>query len=132
MAKILVAGLNPAWQKILEFGKLVVGEVNRAQSLVQLGSGKGMNAAKVLRRLGHEVHLLQVLGGSNGQRCLVACQSLDIRSVHAWTEEETRQCLTLVDLDAGDVHRNHRAFRNRDGGSGRCADGRIVSGSGRL
>lgn len=101
MAKVLVVGLNPAWQKILEFQALRPGEVNRAETLVQLASGKGMNAAKVLRRLGHEVHLLQILGGSNGQRCLVACQALDIRSSHAWIEEETRQCMTLVDLDVG-------------------------------
>lgn len=101
MAKILVVGLNPAWQKILEFDALQPGEVNRARNLVQLASGKGMNAAKVLRRLGHEVHLLQVLGGSNGQRCLVACQALGIQSLHAWVEEETRQCLTLVDSGAG-------------------------------
>lgn len=101
MAKILVVGLNPAWQKILEFKALRPGEVNRAETLVQLASGKGMNAAKVLRRLGHEVHLLQILGGSNGQRCLVACQALDIRSAHAWIEEETRECLTLVDLAGG-------------------------------
>lgn len=94
-------GVNPAWQKILEFERFQPGEVNRAKNLVQLASGKGMNAAKVLRRLGHEVHLLQVLGGANGQRCLVACQSLDIRSVHAWVEQETRECVTLVDLGGG-------------------------------
>src|SRR5690349_17835553 len=99
MAKILVAGLNPAWQKLLEFPKLELGEGNRARSMLQLGSGKGMNAAKVLRRMGHEVDLLQVLGGPNGQRCLAACQGLGIRSVHAWTEEETRLCTTLVELD---------------------------------
>ena len=87
MAPILVVGLNPAWQKILEFEVLEPGEVNRARSLVQLASGKGMNAAKVLRRLGHEVHLLQVLGGSNGQRCLEGCMSLGIRSLHAWVDE---------------------------------------------
>lgn len=101
MAKILVVGLNPAWQKILEFEWLRTGEVNRARNLVQLASGKGMNAAKVLRRLGHEVHLLQALGGSNGQRCMVACQALGIQSLHAWVEEETRQCLTLVDYGSG-------------------------------
>lgn len=97
MARVLVAGLNPAWQKILEFDAFAPGEVNRAASLVQLASGKGMNAAKVLRRLGHEVHLLQVLGGANGQRCLVACQALGLHSLHAWIEEETRTCATLVD-----------------------------------
>jgi fructose-1-phosphate kinase PfkB-like protein len=103
MAQVLVVGLNPAWQKIMEFGRLHPGEVNRAESLVQLASGKGMNAAKVLRRLGHTVSLLQVLGGSNGQRCLVACQALDIKSLHAWAEEETRQCQTLVDLERGEA-----------------------------
>lgn len=101
MARVLVVGLNPAWQKILEFGAFLPGEVNRATALIQLASGKGMNAAKVLRRLGHEVHLLQVLGGANGQRCLVACQALGLHSWHAWTEEETRTCTTLVDLGAG-------------------------------
>lgn len=94
-------GINPAWQKILEFEGFHPSEVNRARSLVQLASGKGMNAAKVLRRFGHEVHLLQVLGGANGQRCLVACQALDIRSIHAWVEQETRECITLVDLADG-------------------------------
>ena len=103
MSKVLVAGLNPAWQKILEFKGLRTGGVNRAETLVQLASGKGMNSAKVLRRLGHEVHLLQILGGSNGQRCLVAYQALDIKSVHASIEEETRECLTLVDLESGAV-----------------------------
>src|SRR5688572_2737004 len=101
MARILVAGLNPAWQKILEFGAFAPGEVNRATSLIQMGSGKGMNAAKVLRRLGHEVHLLQVLGGANGQRCLVASQALGLRSLHVWIEEETRTCVTLVDRARG-------------------------------
>jgi fructose-1-phosphate kinase PfkB-like protein len=101
MSRILVVGVNPAWQKILEFDSFRTGEVNRARNLVQLASGKGMNAAKVLRRLGHEVHLLQLLGGANGQRCLVACQALDIRSIHVWVEQETRECMTLVDLDCG-------------------------------
>jgi fructose-1-phosphate kinase PfkB-like protein len=68
-----------------------------------MASGKGINSAKVLRRLGHEVHLLQVLGGSNGQRCLVACQALDIRSVHAWLEQETRECHTLLDKSQGNA-----------------------------
>src|SRR5688500_8092018 len=81
MAKVRRAGLNPAWQKILEFDAFAPGEVNRATALVQLASGKGLNAAKVLSRLGHEVHLLQVLGGSNGQRCLVACQALGLHSL---------------------------------------------------
>ncbi|MDB5106216.1 MAG: hypothetical protein JWP91_3905 [Fibrobacteres bacterium] len=96
MAKILVVGLNPAWQKVLEFADFTLGEVNRAKNLSSLASGKGINAAKVLRRLGHEVWVLQILGGENGKLCLEACEDLGIRSLYSWVETETRQCLTLL------------------------------------
>jgi tagatose 6-phosphate kinase len=97
MAKILVVGLNPAWQSILEFGHFKQGEVNRASAVKHLASGKGLNTAKVLCRLGHEVWLLQILGGNYGNRCLEACQALGIKSLVAWVEVETRHCLTLLD-----------------------------------
>lgn len=97
MSKVLVVGLNPAWQKVLEFPALRLGEVNRARAGQSLASGKGFNTAKVLSRLGHEVWLLQVLGGANGRRCLEACEALGIRSVAAWVDEETRECLTLLE-----------------------------------
>lgn len=96
MAKILVVGLNPAWQKILEFPDFRMGEVNRAVSSTAMASGKGFNAAKVLRRLGHDVRLLQILGGGNGRRCLEACENAGIVSLHAWVEAETRECITLL------------------------------------
>jgi fructose-1-phosphate kinase PfkB-like protein len=96
MSKILVVGLNPAWQKVLEFADFRPGEVNRVKTVSTLASGKGINAAKVLRRLGHEVWLLQILGGENGKRCLESCEELGIRSLYAWVETETRQCLTLL------------------------------------
>ena len=66
------------------------------KSVSSLASGKGINAAKVLRRLGHEVWLLQILGGENGKRCLEGCEELGIRSLYAWVDSETRQCLTLL------------------------------------
>lgn len=97
MAKLLVVGPNPAWQKVLVFGALKPGEVNRASQSLSLASGKGINAAKVLRRLGHEVDLLQIVGGPNGKRCLDACAELGIRSLHVEVPEETRQCITLAD-----------------------------------
>ena len=97
MARILVVGPNPAWQKVLILGALKPGEVNRASQALSLASGKGINTAKVLRRLGHEVDLLQIVGGSNGRRCLEACERLGIRSLHLETPAETRQCITLAD-----------------------------------
>ncbi len=100
MAKILVAGLNPAWQTVLGFSDFLPGEVNRAQSRTTLASGKGFNAGKVLKRLGHDVSLLQVLGGDNGRKCLAGCEALGLRSLHAWVETETRQCITLLHREA--------------------------------
>lgn len=96
MSKILVVGLNPAWQKVLEFRDFRMGEVNRAHTATALASGKGFNAAKVLRRLGHDVGLLQILGGVNGHRCLEACEAMGIASLHAWVDAETRECITLL------------------------------------
>jgi fructose-1-phosphate kinase PfkB-like protein len=87
MARIMVVGLNPAWQKILEFDSLLTGRVNRARRLTELGSGKGLNTAWVMRHLGHEVWLLQVLGRTNG----LACE----------TGQETRICITLIDHAGG-------------------------------
>jgi fructose-1-phosphate kinase PfkB-like protein len=104
MAKILVVGLNPAWQTVLGFGDFRLGEVNRAQSATTLASGKGFNTGRVLRRLGHEVTLLQILGGGNGRLCLADCEALGMRSLHAWVEMETRACITLL----------HRERQGRD------------------
>jgi fructose-1-phosphate kinase PfkB-like protein len=99
MAEILVVGLNPAWQTILGFRDFHPGEVNRAHSAESLASGKGINAAKVLARLGHRVTVLQILGGDSGRKCLEGCEALGIRSLQAWVKTETRRCLTLLHRD---------------------------------
>jgi fructose-1-phosphate kinase PfkB-like protein len=97
MAKILVAGPNPAWQKVMVFGEFRPGQVNRASQSLSMASGKGINAAKVLRRLGHEVTVLQIVGGINGKRVLEACGRLGLASLHVEVPEETRLCVTLAD-----------------------------------
>lgn len=97
MARILVVGPNPAWQKVFVFGEFRPGQVNRASQSLTLASGKGINAAKVLKRLGHEVSVLQIVGGINGRRVLDACGRLGIGSLHVEVPEETRMCVTLAD-----------------------------------
>lgn len=98
--KILVIGLNPAWQQIFTVPGLRTGEVNRATGFVELASGKGMNVAKILAARGHEVTLVQVLAGEHGRRILDECARRGIRSVHVFTPGETRVCATLLH-DAG-------------------------------
>jgi len=103
MARILVCGLNPAWQTVLTLPYWTPGAVIRATDSHTLASGKGMNAARVLSRLGHDVVLVQCLAGERGRQCLAACEKAGIRSIHAWGEGETRQCLTLRDDATGVV-----------------------------
>ena len=103
MSRILVTGLNPAWQKILEFETLAEGKVNRASSCLELGSGKGLNAAIVLARLGHEVSLLQVVGGINGRRIEDYCLQSGIKPLGVVVQRETRVCSTLIDRGSGKV-----------------------------
>jgi 1-phosphofructokinase len=101
MARILVVGLNPAWQKMLRFEHLQSGGVNRARAMQTCASGKGINMARVLISKGHEVLLLQILGGANGESVLAACEKLKISSLHARVEQETRCCTTLMETGAG-------------------------------
>ena len=64
-----------------------------------MASGKGINTAKALVRLGHEVTLLQILAGENGKRCQEDCVKWGIRTLNVWVEGETRCCTTLLDSD---------------------------------
>ncbi|MBF0431065.1 MAG: hypothetical protein HQK83_07290 [Fibrobacteria bacterium] len=96
MSRVLVVGLNPAWQKTLNFTSLQKGQVNRAESLHFCASGKGMNTAKVLSCFKHQVSLLQIVGGDNGRRVVQACSQYGINSIHLEVPGETRVCNTLI------------------------------------
>ncbi len=96
MAKILVVGLNPAWQRVLSLPSLRPGAVNRARATQSLASGKGLNAAKILSRMGHDVSVLQILAGEYGRHCMEACGAWKLRSLHVRTQGETRECVTLL------------------------------------
>ena len=101
MAKILATGLNPAWQRVLTLPTLQPGAVNRVHVAGLLASGKGINAAKVLARMGHEVSLLQILAGENGRRCQEACGKWNIHSLHVRAHGEMRTCTTLLSESDG-------------------------------
>src|SRR5690606_1794147 len=95
-ARLLVIGLNPAWQQVFVMPSLRPGDVNRATRYLELASGKGMNVARALARQGHDVSLLQVLAGARGRLVAEACATHGIRSLHAWAIGETRVCTTLL------------------------------------
>ena len=104
MKKIIAAGFNPARQKVISFGKLVPGHVNRAASLEEFPSGKGINFCRAAICYGKaHPHLIQFCGGNNGLFVdeQIRREGMDFYSVR--TVAETRCCDTCIDLATGEV-----------------------------
>lgn len=65
MARILTLTLNPALDLAIRLGPIRLGEVNRTESTRLDAAGKGINVARVLRDLGHDVTVSGLLGADN-------------------------------------------------------------------
>lgn len=100
---IVAAGLTPAWQQILRFDQLTLGEVNRAAEAFWCASGKVLNVAVALKHLGAECRTVCPLGGPARPAIEqeLAALGLDV----AWIESQrpTRVCTTLIDRSSGVV-----------------------------
>ena len=99
MNKIAVLGANPAWQKTLVFKEFSYAKVNRAVSIDQFASGKGINFCRAcfIQNTAIPV-LLQFAGGENGRKLLAALDELGIEHATSITSSETRVCTTLLNL----------------------------------
>ena len=96
---ILVVGLSPAWQRTLQFEKLIPGKVNRAKRVRETASGKGVNVARVASILGAKIRLLTVAGGHRGELLENSLQRSGISTRITHVESETRICQTLLALN---------------------------------
>lgn len=97
MKKILVCGLNPAWQKTLHFRMLLSGEVNRAYALEQTASGKGINFARAAKTWGKaEPKLLQFAGGATGKQLTDVLDREGIGHLTIVSSAVTRTCSTVI------------------------------------
>ena len=95
---ILVVGLSPAWQRTLQFEKLIPGKVNRAKRVRETASGKGVNVARVASILGAKIRLLTVASGHRGELLENSLREQGIRTRIIHVESETRICQTLLAL----------------------------------
>lgn len=94
---IVCCGFTPCIQRIIEFGHVEKGTVNRAKKVTLSIGGKGANTARMVKQLGGNPVLVGFAGGSNGElleRMLVA-EGIAFRHVDA--KGETRICQTLVE-----------------------------------
>ncbi|WP_437224349.1 1-phosphofructokinase family hexose kinase [Planctomicrobium sp. SH661] len=94
---ILAAGLSPAWQQILRFDALHVGEVNRATEALWCASGKVVNVAVGAASLGHETTLISAIGGISGDVIQREVEYLEVRADWIFTSAATRVCTTILD-----------------------------------
>ncbi len=100
---IVAAGLTPAWQQILCFDSLGLGEVNRAVESHWCASGKVFNVGIALSRLGAECRLISPIGHDVAERVLREFENLGVRSRLIMHTEPTRVCTTLLDSATGTV-----------------------------
>ncbi len=98
---ILAAGLTPAWQQILVFDSLRIGEVNRASEAKWCASGKVLNVGLALHYLGAPCLNLAIAGGPQGEIMDREFSALGIP--HRWVKSQshTRVCTTILDRSNG-------------------------------
>jgi tagatose 6-phosphate kinase len=100
--RCLTITFNPAVDSTYWLGELVVGGTNRVRRLRRTAAGKGVNVARILRTLGHDVVATGYLGGGNGAfiESLLDTEGVEPRFV--WLAEgESRACNTIIDEATG-------------------------------
>ena len=98
---ILTVTLNPAVDEAVSIERFALGEVNRCGSTSLDAGGKGLNASRVLRRLGRDTLALGFAGGVTGEMIRAR---LDLEGVpHAFDDldEMTRLNVMLYERTGG-------------------------------
>lgn len=98
---ILAAGLSPAWQQMLVFDGLRVGEVNRAREAHWCSSGKVLNVGLALHHLGGPHVTLAPLGGVSGACIEGEFAAFGVQHRFVSSKQTTRVCTTILDRGAG-------------------------------
>lgn len=103
MRKALCLGLTPAWQRTMLFGRLEIGEVNRAQQVIETAAGKSVNTARALASLGTHACAAGFNGGATGRAVDAFLRACGVSSALTPMRAKTRVCTTLIDRGAGTV-----------------------------
>lgn len=100
---ILVTGLTPAWQQILQFETLRVGQVNRALAAHWCASGKVFNVAIALAHLGGDCKLISPIGSNVHEAVEAELAEHGVQARLILSAEPTRVCTTLIDSSIATV-----------------------------
>ena len=96
MSRFLVVSLNPTFQLIMGYQKVVEGEVNRTQNWRTEFSGKGLNVSRALAKLGNEVTLLSHINPSRAEELRTQTDA-EVFSVSLVEDpSQVRTCVTVL------------------------------------
>jgi len=102
MKIIAAAGFNPARQKVIAFKSITRGGVNRAVSMEEFASGKGINFCRAAACSGRaKTRLIQFCGGVNGDFVEAGLRKEGMDFISVRTKAPTRCCDTCIDLADG-------------------------------
>ncbi len=93
---ILVVSLNPTVQKTLVLDAIELGGVNRSNEYLFGVGGKGANASRVLKQLGHRPVYLTQAGGDLRPFFLSRLEEDGIQTEWVESHQEIRFCYTLI------------------------------------
>jgi 1-phosphofructokinase len=111
MARILTLTLNPALDLAIRVGTLRLGEVNRTESTRLDAAGKGINVARVLAGLGHDVTVSGLLGADNETAFVRTFAACGLRDAFIRVPGETRVNAKLSEPDGRVTDLNGPGFQ---------------------
>lgn len=102
---IAVLSLNPAVDKIVSLRDLRWGEHIRVKKIRQVAAGKGINVARVIKKLGGDVVVIGVSGGPNGEWIKDELKKEKLKFDFVRVSGNVRESLTLMDEERGrEIH----------------------------
>ncbi|MCE8010433.1 1-phosphofructokinase [Halomonas daqingensis] len=99
MARLLTLTLNPALDLSVSLERLEPGTVNRTHETHLTAAGKGVNVARVLTQLGHDVTVSGFLGADNDGPFLRAFEAMQVEDAFLRVPGETRINAKLAEAD---------------------------------
>lgn len=94
---ILCVTPNPAIDRTLHVKTLDVGEVHRADKVLAVAGGKGLNVARTIQALGGEPLCMGLIGGHTGNLLEELAQREGLSAHWTRVKNETRTCIILVE-----------------------------------
>lgn len=94
---ILSVSLNPKIEKIGRVKRLQVGKMNKIEITRESSGGRGINAARFIKKLGGEVVITGIIGGKTGEYIEDELKNEGIDTDFYLTEEESRISIKIFD-----------------------------------